>query len=152
LRAAGCVYAEDEAREILRVLSDAEAIQSVVAARAAGHPLEQTLGCTRFMGLEIAVTDGVFVPRLRTTDLVRAALAAVAHPHLVVDLGCGTGALAAALSRSLAGAKVHACDIGPRAVQCARRNALAHGFTVHEGAWWDALPETLRGSVDLAVA
>jgi release factor glutamine methyltransferase len=71
---------------------------------------------------------------------------------VVVDLGTGSGAIAAALATRLPHAEVHAADLDPAAVAYARRNAARYGFTVHEGDWWDALPRELQGRIDLAVA
>ncbi len=152
LRVAGCVFAEDEAREILRVLGRPADIDAAVLARAGGMPLEQVLGRAVFMGLEVVVEPGVFVPRQRTDELVRTAVGSAADPRVVVDLGCGSGALAAVLSRRLPWAQVHACDVDPAAVACARKNAERYGYVVHQGSWWSALPTVLAGCVDLAVA
>ncbi len=68
---------------------------------------------------------------------------------VVVDLGCGAGALAASLAVLLPDAEVHGVELDPAAAACARRTG---GFTVHEGSWWSGLPDVLRGRVDLAVA
>ncbi|MDQ6934827.1 MAG: methyltransferase [Actinomycetota bacterium] len=152
LRAAGCVFAEDETREILRVLGRPAEIEAAVLARAGGMPLEQVLGRAVFMGLEIVAEPGVFVPRQRTDQLVGTALASGNDPRVVVDLGCGSGALAAVLSRKLPSAQVHACDVDPVALACARRNAEWFRYVVHQGSWWSALPTVLSGRVDLAVA
>ena len=153
LRAVGCVFAEEEAAEIRRVLgADDEAADAVVAARRTGVPLEHALGVALFAGVEVFVGPGVFVPRSRAEVLVDAAVAARPDARVVVDLGTGSGAIAAALAARLPGAEVHAADLDPSAVTYARRNAERHGFTVHEGDWWDALPPELRGTVDLAVA
>ncbi|WP_395638776.1 methyltransferase domain-containing protein [Pseudolysinimonas sp.] len=153
LRAVGCVFAEAEAAEIRRVLGhDDDATDAVVAARAAGTPLEQALGVARFAGVEVEVGDGVFVPRLRAEPLVDDAVAAAPDARVVVDLGCGSGAIAAALHRRLPQARVHAVDIDPVALRFAARNGRRHGFEAHLGDWWQALPRTLRGRVDLAVA
>jgi release factor glutamine methyltransferase len=70
----------------------------------------------------------------------------------VVDLGCGSGAIAAALTRRLPLADVHACDIDRVAVATAARNGERFGFTAHHGSWWEALPGRLLGRVDLAAA
>jgi release factor glutamine methyltransferase len=153
LRAVGCVFAEEEAAEIRRVLGDdTERADAVVTARASGIPLEHALGTALFAGLEIAVGPGVFVPRTRAEPLVDAAVAARPDATVIVDLGTGSGALAAALTTRLPRAQIHASELDPRALEFARRNAARHGFTVHEGDWWDALPPELRGNVDLAVA
>lgn len=149
LRAVGCVYAEEEAAEIRRTGADADA---VVAARAAGVPLEHALGTALFAGVEVAVAPGVFVPRRRAEVLVDAAVTARPDARVVVDLGTGSGAIAAALASRMPAAEVSAVDLDPRAVACARRNGERHGFTALRGDWWDALPGRLRGHVDLAVA
>lgn len=153
LRAAGCVFAEDEAAEIRRVLGDdAEAAERIVAARRGGVPLEHALGTARFAGVEGEVGPGVFVPRRRAEQLVDEAVAAQPDARVVVDLGCGSGAIAAALRARLPGAEVHAADVDPVALAYAARNGRRHGFQTHLGDWWDALPRSLRGRVDLAVA
>src|SRR3954464_12731348 len=75
LRAAGCVFAEDEARLLLAEAGPPEALESRVARRVAGEPLEHVLGWAEFCGLRVAVAPGVFVPRRRTEFLVQEAVA-----------------------------------------------------------------------------
>jgi len=153
LRAVGCVFAEEEAAEIRRVVgSDEHQADAVVTARANGIPLEHALGTALFAGVEVEVGPGVFVPRTRAETLIDAAVTARPDARVVVDLGTGSGALAAALSTRLPLAEVHAADLDPAALAYARRNAARYGFTVHEGDWWAALPFELQGGVDLAVA
>lgn len=153
LRAVGCVFAEEEAAEIRRVVgTDENRTDAIVAARAAGVPLEHALGVALFAGIEVEVGPGVFVPRTRAEVLVDAAVAARPDARVVVDLGTGSGAIAAALAARLRDAEIHAVDLDPAALVYARRNATRYGFTVHEGDWWNALPHDLRGRVDLAVA
>ena len=151
LRAAGCVFAEDEAAEIRRVISDPFEIDRAVAARVRGYPLEQILGVARFAGVEVGLGAGVFVPRVRAAVLVDVAAAGLA-PRIAVDLGCGSGAIAAALRVRFPGAEVHACDLDPVALEFAGANGTRHGFAVHAGDWWNALPRGLHGRIDLAVA
>lgn len=153
LRAIGCVFAEEEAAEIRRVVGDDDTrADAVVASRADGIPLEHALGVALFAGVEIEVGPGVFVPRTRAEILVDAALTVRPKARVVVDLGTGSGAIAAALVARLPHADVHAADLDPTALAFARRNAARYGFTVYEGDWWDALPHDLQGQVDLAVA
>jgi release factor glutamine methyltransferase len=153
LREVGCVFAEEEAAEIRRVVGDdEERADAVVTSRANGIPLEHALGVAMFAGVEVEVGPGVFVPRTRAEVLVDAAIAARPDARVVVDLGTGSGAFAAALATRLPHAQVHAADLDPAALAYARRNANRYGFTVHEGDWWDALPRELQGRVDLAVA
>ena len=150
LRAAGCVFAEEEAALLAREAEDEAALARLVARRVAGEPLEQVVGFAEFLGLRVAVEPGVFVPRLRTTLLARRAIASLEPGDVAVDLCCGTGALGMALLAAVPGIEVHAADVDPAAVRCARRN-LPTG-RVHEGDLYDALPASLRGRVSVVVA
>lgn len=149
LRAAGCVFAEDEAALLLEAAGSADELAALVARRVAGEPLEQVLGWVEFAGLRLVVEPGVFVPRRRTELMVREAdrLLTGREAPVAVDLCCGCGAVAAALLAALGGLDVHAADIDQAAVACARRNLPAH--RVHQGDLYDALPATLRGRVDV---
>ncbi|MEO3806282.1 putative protein N(5)-glutamine methyltransferase [Nonomuraea sp. B1E8] len=157
LRAAGCVFAEDEAALLLSTASAPEVLAAMVARRVAGEPLEHVLGWAEFCGLRVVVEPGVFVPRPRTEFLVRRAVAlarAAAGPPVILDLCCGTGAMGAAVLAELAGAggggaEVHAADVDPAAVRCARRNLP--GAHVYEGDLFEPLPSSLRGRVGLLI-
>ncbi|NEA47762.1 methyltransferase, partial [Streptomyces sp. SID10815] len=117
LRAAGCVFAEDEAELILAAARTPRELTALVRRRASGLPLEQVLGWAGFHGLRIAVEPGVFVPRRRTELLVDEAVAQAPHARLVVDLCCGSGAVGAALADALGPVELHAADIDPVAVR-----------------------------------
>jgi release factor glutamine methyltransferase len=150
LRAAGCVFAEDEARLLVAAAVDAGALEGLVERRVAGEPLEQLLGWAQFAGLRIEVAPGVFVPRRRTEFLVEQAAALTRPGAVVVDLCCGSGAVGAALLAASPGIELWAADVDPVAVDCARRNLP--GRPVHVGDLFDALPAQLRGRVDVLVA
>jgi len=152
LRAAGCVFAEDEAQLLIATARTPAELAAMVDRRADGLPLEHVLGWAEFCGLRMAVDAGVFVPRRRTEFLVRQAAAMARPGAVVVDLCCGSGAVGAALAGALDGVELHAADIDPAAVRCARRNVAAAGGQVHEGDLYAPLPATLRGRVDVLVA
>jgi release factor glutamine methyltransferase len=153
LRAAGCVFAEDEARLLVEAAGTSTELTQLVDRRAGGVPLEHLLGWAEFCGLRIAVDPGVFVPRRRTELLVREAAALVGRPGaVVVDLCCGSGAVGAALAAVLDQPDVYAIDIDPAAVSCARRNLVPVGGRVFEGDLYEPLPVSLRGQVDVLVA
>ncbi|MGA6224384.1 putative protein N(5)-glutamine methyltransferase [Streptomyces umbrinus] len=151
LRSAGCVFAEDEARLILSTARTPAELTVMVDRRVAGLPLEHVLGWAEFRGLRIAVEPGVFVPRRRTEFLVEQAVALAPETPVVVDLCCGSGAVGAALAAALPGVELHAADVDPAAVRCARRNVGA-GARVHEGDLFDALPLALRGRIGILAA
>ena len=152
LRAAGCVFAEDEARLLLAAAATPAELTALVERRADGLPLELVLGWAEFRGLRIAVEPGVFVPRRRTEFLVGQALAQAPRARVVVDLCCGSGAVGTALASVLGDVDLHAADIDPAAVRCARRNITGVGGHVHQGDLFEALPGELRGRIDILAA
>lgn len=152
LREAGCVYADDEANLLISAARSEAELTALVDRRAAGQPLEYVLGWAEFCGLRIAVDPSVFIPRRRTEFLAGRAIALARPGAVVVDLCCGSGALAAALAAAVPGAGVHAADIDPAAVLCARRNLAAAGGQVYQGDLFGPLPAGLRGRVDILLA
>jgi release factor glutamine methyltransferase len=160
LRAAGCVFAEDEAELLFAAPFTPAELAAAVERRVEGFPLEHILGWAEFCGLRIVVEPGVFVPRRRTELLVREAAAllrtksavpaAAAPPfgvagtsadHRVERLrgaagGHSNGTFAAGLSGATpAGPTGSRSDIPPSA-SSARRSALpfAGGLDSGEGA------------------
>ncbi|MFF4606987.1 putative protein N(5)-glutamine methyltransferase [Streptomyces sp. NPDC001339] len=173
LRAAGCVFAEDEADLLLSTADTPDELAAMVERRVAGLPLEHVLGWAEFHGLRIAVDPGVFVPRRRTEFLLGEAIALSlrardrrlpcprscplpCRPLIAVDLCCGSGAVGAALATALTTGpervELYAADIDPAAVRCARRNVTSVGGQVYEGDLFAALPTGLRGRIDILVA
>lgn len=153
LRAAGCVYAEDEARLIIDAAGTPAELADLIDRRTAGEPLEHVVGWAEFCGLRIAVQPPVFVPRRRTELLVREAAAVGSRRSVVVDLCCGSGAIGAALAAAWGGIELYAVDIDPAAVRCARRNLTdaVPAAQVYEGDLFYPLPTQLRGRVDIIV-
>jgi release factor glutamine methyltransferase len=152
LRAAGCVFAEDEAAVLRSTARDDAHLEAMTARRAAGEPLEHVVGWAELCGVRIGVEPGVFVPRQRSALLVRTAAALVQPGDVVLDLCCGTGALGLAVATLVPGVTVHASDIDAVAVACARRNLAAVGGTAEVGDLFGAVPEHLRGDVAVVVA
>jgi len=159
LRSAGCVFAEEEASLLLAASDDDAALTAMVDRRVGGEPLEQVLGWAELAGVRVAMAARVFVPRQRSILLVRETAAAareVARTRgrgaVVLDLCCGTGAVGAAVLAAAgdAVAELHAADVDPAAVACARSNLPAG--QVHEGDLWAALPPTLAGRLDVLAA
>jgi release factor glutamine methyltransferase len=152
LRAAGCVFAEEEAEMLLAAAAGPSELDAMVERRAAGLPLEHVVGWADFAGLRIEVDSGVFVPRRRTEFLVGQAVGLARPGALCVDLCCGSGAAGAVLLSAVEGAEVYASDIEPAAVRCARRNIEPRGGRVVEGDLFAPLPDALRGRVEVLVA
>ncbi len=176
LRTAGCVWAEDEASLLASAARSPAELDAMVTRRAGGEPLEQIVGWAEFCGLRVLVDPGVFVPRRRSEFLVDVAVRQARQqnatgPRVIVDLCCGAGALGlaaavrlagsgadeamptgpgrggASCSVSLGGVELHAADLDPAAVACARRNVEPAGGRVYAGDLFAALPGSLRGRI-----
>ncbi|WP_404313004.1 methyltransferase [Agrococcus terreus] len=155
LRRGGSAFAEDELAELRRAAGDAAAggdaidgdaaLDALVARRAAGEPIEAIVSSAAFAELRILVHPGVFVPRRRTTllaGLVADALRGRGPGARLLDLGCGTGAIAALAAHRAPGTRVTAIDADARAVANARANLP--GALVLQAADLAALPADAR--------
>ncbi len=122
--------------------------------RANGEPFAYLAGRREFYGLDLAVDARVLVPRPETEHLVAAALEHLARrprPQRVLDLGVGSGAVAAALAATDRTLEVVAVDIDLGSAAVARRNLAMHQLKVPVlvADWADAL---VAGTVDLVVS
>lgn len=146
---------------------------ALVERRCRREPLQHIVGRTGFRYLDLLVEPGVFVPRPETetvaghvvTEAARLVTDAnpslgdeVSLPPLIVDLCCGTGAVALAVATEVPGVRVVAVDVDAHAVDLARRNAAAVGLApgtleVRQGDVRDPdLLADLAGTVDVVVA
>lgn len=131
------------------VLSAGQATQYAqwLERRRAGEPLAYLLGQTEFCGLVLQVGPQVLIPRPETELLVDWGLEVLAarfgstNAPSVVDLGCGSGAIALAIRHRCPAAAVTAVDASAPALDIARCNAEALGLliTLARGDWWSAV-------------
>lgn len=147
LRAAGCVFAEEEAAILLDSAGSAQELERMLSERVSGVPLEHVVGWARFMGLRVEVGPGVFVPRPRTAALVGVAARSLTPGDVVLDLCCGSGAVGLALAELVPGIRLVSADLDPRAVEVACRNLAGLDATVVHGDLFDPVPRELRGRV-----
>lgn len=126
----------------------------LLARRLAHEPIAYILGEKEFWSLAFAVGPGVLIPRPETETLVETALAHVPDrgaPLHILDLGCGSGCILAALLSELP----HAAGLGIEKSDPARGYAEANlerlGFTprakVVAGDWTAA-----EGGFDILVS
>lgn len=142
------MFAEDEAALILGASSSEHDVDRLASERVAGLPLEHVLGWADFAGIRVPVDRGVFVPRPRTEFLVAKAAERVSAGAVIVDLCCGSGAVAAAIA-SRVPVTTYATDIDSRATENASRTLAPWGGTVVTGDLFDGLPRQLHGRVDM---
>jgi release factor glutamine methyltransferase len=181
LRSAGSTAPEADARRIVEevsgaegaelalVLSDPATVRQVarfdglVARRVAGEPLQYVLGRWGFRRLDLMVDRRVLIPRPETESVVEVALAELDRlggrdrPTTVVDLGTGSGAIALSIAAERVRTSVWATDVSHEALAVARANLSGIGraaarVRMEQGEWFDALPDHLRGTVDLVVS
>jgi release factor glutamine methyltransferase len=149
LRAAGSVFAEDEATVILdEADGDAVRLRTLLNRRVAGEPLEVVVGWAMFCGHRVRVVPGVFVPRRRTELVVELAAARLQVGDSVVDLCCGVGAIGVGLLATVGRLDLVAVDIDPDAVDVAAENLAGKAVAV-QGDLFAPLPDRLRGAVDV---
>ncbi len=139
----------------------ASAVAAMVERRERGEPLQYVLGRWGFRTLDLYVDRRALIPRPETevvAGLAVDALAALDRPGVAVDLGTGTGAIALSMAAERwPDVEVWATDASPDALAVARANLAGLGrraavVRLVEGDWFAALPEELRGRVDVVVS
>lgn len=131
------------------------ALREFVRRRGEREPLQHLLGTVNFLGLELAVTREVLIPRPETEQLVELAAkylaprnAGQAQPTRVLDFGTGSGCVAVVLAKQFPAAEIHASDISEAALRVARENAARHGVAervyFHQGDGFAAVPAGMR--------
>ncbi|MBA3267070.1 MAG: peptide chain release factor N(5)-glutamine methyltransferase [Acidimicrobiia bacterium] len=135
--------------------------EAMVARRVSGEPLQYVLGRWQFRDLDLFIDQRVLIPRPETETVAGAAVSELRRgPQrpVVVDLGTGSGAIGLSLAAEVPGARVWATDVSADALAVARANLAGLGtraatrVRLVEGDWWEALPDELRGTVDLVVS
>jgi release factor glutamine methyltransferase len=162
LRAAGCVYAEEEARILTEAAHSPAELKSLLDRRATGEPLEYIVGWAEFCGLKLPVCTGVFVPRRRSEFLVECAArvirAALAHTSdgprrvKVLDMCCGSGAIGLAVAIRACDVELLAADESHLAIECARKNLAQVDGRVYQGDLFAPIPRIELHGLDLIVA
>jgi release factor glutamine methyltransferase len=139
------------------------ALRVAAKRRLDGEPLQYIIGHWPFRSLDLDLDERVLIPRPETEELVTVALGELARrgvvAPIIVDLGCGSGAIGLSLLQELRERGVRASvvlvDESLGALAVARRNALKHGLEavsfVHS-TWFGSLDPSMRGHVDLLVA
>jgi release factor glutamine methyltransferase len=145
-------------------------LDAMVARYRAGEPLQYVLGHWSFRRLDLLVDRRVLIPRPETELVAEVAIeraraagrrdaGGARQPIVAADLGTGSGAIGLALADELpvTGVTVWLTDASADAVAVARANAAGLGraganVRVAEGSWFEALPDELRGRLDVVVA
>ena len=143
------LYDQREARSIARhyvseaagipvaaLLTDPDAplvidgLEKDIEALAAGRPVQYVVGAADFFGRRFAVREGVLIPRPETEELAAWIIAEEPQAHRILDIGTGSGCIAATLALELPRAEVFAADISDTALATAAENCRALGARV----------------------
>ncbi|XP_041533197.1 MTRF1L release factor glutamine methyltransferase isoform X2 [Microtus oregoni] len=110
-------------------------IQELCSHRLQRMPVQYILGEWDFQGLSLKMEPPVFIPRPETEELVEWVLEEVAQRPpavgaqggpLILEMGCGSGAIALSLLSQLPESQVIAVDKGEAAVRLTRKNAQSY--------------------------
>lgn len=138
---------------------------SMLERRAAGEPLQYVLGSWGFRTLDLYLDKRVLIPRPETEvvagfaidEFDRVVAARGSGRGNVVDLGTGSGAIALSVAVERTNVEVWGTDASADALDVARANLAGLGrparrVAMVEGDWFAALPEDLRGRIDVVVS
>lgn len=100
-----------------------EELDGLITQLAAGRPVQYVIGRTEFCGLEIAVREGVLIPRPETEELVMWIIREQPTAKTILDVGTGSGCIALTLKHNLPCAQIFAADISDDALGIAAQNA-----------------------------
>lgn len=139
------------------------AFDRMVARREAGEPLQYVVGRWAFRHLDLMVDKRVLIPRPETEVVAGLAIDEVVarsgsgRDVVVADLGTGSGAIAFAIATECTASRVLATDRSADALAVARANLTGLGraagrVSLHEGSWFEALPDSVRGAIDVLVS
>jgi len=109
----------------------ARELQDKAKARLAGQSIGRILGRRAFWSLDLRVSAHTLEPRPETETVVELALSAladIAPPALIADLGVGTGAILLAILSERLDARGVGIDVSQPALREAARNAERHNL------------------------
>lgn len=161
--ASGCDASEFDA-ELDELVSSRCALhlEAMVRRVLSGEPAQYVMGRWAFRHLDLMVDARVLIPRPETELVVEHVLRFVSTrpaPHLIADLGTGSGAIGLSLLHELPvdSVEVWLTDVSPDALHVARANAAGIGRPAARarfarGPWCDALPADLRGKFTVLVS
>ena len=112
--------------ERLLLADEVDLYRDYVRQRLQRVPVQYIVGVAAFRNLELSVTPDVLIPRPETEILVDVALQYLPDGGRVLDLCCGSGAIALSLAQEAATAQVVAADISEAALKVAKANGVSH--------------------------
>lgn len=107
-----------------------EGLETAIARLAAGEPVQYVTGAAEFLGRRFAVHEGVLIPRPETEELTAWVMADERLARRILDVGTGSGCIAATLALELTEAEVYGADLSEKALAVAAENCRTLGARV----------------------
>ena len=132
----------------------ADGFEAMAAQLAAGRPVQYVVGHTEFYGHRFTVREGVLIPRPETEELVSWVVHDERRARALLDVGTGSGCIAASLALALPGAEVCAADLSDAALAIAAENCRTLGarVTLRRADALGGLDEAFPGPFDAIVS
>ena len=132
----------------------ADGFEAMAAQLAAGRPVQYVVGHTEFYGHRFAVREGVLIPRPETEELGSWVVHDERRARALLDVGTGSGCIAASLALALPGAEVFAADLSDAALAIAAENCCTLGarVTLRKADALGGLDEIFPGPFDAIVS
>ncbi|MFI3285474.1 MAG: peptide chain release factor N(5)-glutamine methyltransferase [Rikenellaceae bacterium] len=129
-------------------------LDRIVAELAVGRPVQYIIGEADFCAHRFRVRDGVLIPRPETEELVYRIIEECEPTPRILDVGCGSGAIAISLAKAIEGSEVWALDLSPEALTICRENnlRLEAGVNVVNGDALNGIEYYVEGPFDIIVS
>lgn len=131
-----------------------ENLDTIISELTAGRPVQYIIGEADFCSYRFVVREGVLIPRPETEELVFRIIEECEASPRILDVGCGSGAIAISLAKSIPNSQVWAVDISKEALAVSRENnaRLEAGVNIIEADALNGVENTLDGKFDIIVS
>lgn len=114
--------------------NEEELFRKLVDARRNDKPIQYITNSANFYGIELFVNEDVLIPRFETEELVENTMKILNKNFTspkILDLCCGSGAIAIALKTKLNSSDITMSDISPKALNVAKINKEKYNLEIN---------------------
>ncbi|MFI3323540.1 MAG: peptide chain release factor N(5)-glutamine methyltransferase [Rikenellaceae bacterium] len=131
-----------------------EELDRILEQLAAGRPVQYIIGEAEFCSYRFVVREGVLIPRPETEELVMRIVEECEPAPRILDVGCGSGAIAISLAKLIPDSEVWALDVSKEALRISRENnkRLEASVNFVEGDALEGVECYVEGEFDIIVS